>query len=200
MRLESVDTAITVQSSHIDLGDGLPAYARESIVRVASKYFGRLNTASVHFSREGITYRCSVNMQMGGLPMKTAEAMDKDIYLSFDAALVKVAKQLRRSKRELREDKAERVGKEAVLRERINSASDADEDLFGPDGSMCEWSQHFRKDRHRADRSAIRRVCALCSGGGLSDNLASAAVLFRSGLSIYEARCRLRNIDAKVLC
>jgi ribosomal subunit interface protein len=109
MRLEGMDKAITVESSHIHLGDGLPAHARESILRVASKYFGRLNTASAHFTREGIAYRCSVNMQMGGLPAKSAEAEDKDIYLSFNAALAKVAKQLRRMKRELREDKAERV-------------------------------------------------------------------------------------------
>ena len=136
MRLESVDKAITVQSSDVHLGDRLPAHARDSILRVASKYFGRLNTASVHFSREGITYRCSVNMQMGGLPMKSAETQDKDIYLSFNAALAKVAKQLRRTKRELREDKAERVDKDVVLRERINSALDADKDLFGPGGSM----------------------------------------------------------------
>ena len=134
--LEGADKAILIQSSNIHLGDGLPDHARENILRVASKYFGRLNTASAHFSREGITYRCSVNMQMGGLPMKSAEASDKDIYLSFDAALAKVAKQLRRSKRELREDKAERVDKDMALRERINSAPDADEDLFGPDGSM----------------------------------------------------------------
>ena len=136
MRLESVDKAITVQSSDVHLGDRLPEHARESILRVASKYFGRLNTASVHFSREGMTYRCSVNMQMGGLPMKSAEARDKDIYLAFDAALTKIATQLRRTKRELREDKAERVDKDVVLRERINSAPDADEDLFGPGGSM----------------------------------------------------------------
>ena len=89
MKLESVDKAITVQSSNVHLGDRLPEHARESILRVASKYFGRLNTASVHFSQEGITYRCSVNMQMGGLPMKSAEAKDKDIYLAFNAALAR---------------------------------------------------------------------------------------------------------------
>ena len=133
---DSVNRAITIQSSNIQLGDGLPDYARGNILRVASKYFGRLNTASAHFSKEGITYRCSVNMQMGGLPMKSAEAMGKDIYLSFDAALAKVAKQLRRSKRELREDKAERVDKDVLLRERINPAPDADEDQFSPGGSM----------------------------------------------------------------
>ena len=130
-----MDHAITVQSSHVHLGDRLPEHARESILRVASKYFGRLNTASVHFSRERITYRCSVNMQMGGLPMKSAEAMDKDIYLAFDAALAKVAKQLRRTKRELREDKVGRTDNDAVLRERINPASDADEVLSDAEGS-----------------------------------------------------------------
>jgi ribosomal subunit interface protein len=126
---QGADNAITIQSSTIHLGDGLPDYARENILRVASKYFGRLNTASAHFTKEGITYRCSVNMQMGGLPMKSAEGKDKDIYLAFNAALEKVAKQLRRTKRELREDKGKRVDKDAVLRERISPAPDIEEDL-----------------------------------------------------------------------
>jgi ribosomal subunit interface protein len=117
MKLQTVDKDITVQSANVDLGSNLPEHARESILRVASKYFGRLNTASVHFNREGITYRCSVNMQMGALPMKSGEARDKDIYVAFNSALNKVAKQLRRTKREVREDKAERVDKDAVLRE-----------------------------------------------------------------------------------
>ena len=112
MAYRGADNAITIRSSTIHLGDGLPDHARESILRVARKYFGRLNTASAHFSREGITYRCSVNMQMGGLAMESAEAQDKDIYLSFNAALKKVAKQLRRTKRELRDDKAERTDKD----------------------------------------------------------------------------------------
>jgi ribosomal subunit interface protein len=117
MKLHTVDKDITVQSSNVDLGSSLPEHARESILRIASKYFGRLNTASVHFNREGITYRCSVNMQMGALPMKSAEARDKDIYIAFNTALDKVAKQLRRTKREVREDKPERVDKDAALRD-----------------------------------------------------------------------------------
>jgi ribosomal subunit interface protein len=116
VKLQTEDKNITVQSSSIELGSSLPEHARESILRVASKYFGRLNTASVHFNREGITYRCSINMQMGALPMKSAEARDKDIYLAFNSALNKLAKQLRRTKREVREDKAERVDKDVFLR------------------------------------------------------------------------------------
>src|SRR5215210_4212629 len=127
MRLETVDKNITVQSSSIDLGSSLPGHVRDSVLRVASKYFGRLNTASVHFNREGITYRCSVNMQMGGLPMKSAEARDKDIYVAFNAALEKVGKQLRRTKREVREDKGERVDKDAVLRDGLQPGGSSDD-------------------------------------------------------------------------
>jgi ribosomal subunit interface protein len=122
LKLRSMDRAITIQSSTIDLGEALPAHAEASILRVAGKYFGRLNTASAHFSREGTGYRCSVNIQMGALRMMSAEAQNHDIYLAFNAALEKVAKQLRRAKRELREDKAERVDKDAVLREGMRPA------------------------------------------------------------------------------
>jgi ribosomal subunit interface protein len=130
MKLETVDKNIAVQSSNIDLGANLPSHARDSILKVASKYFGRLNAASVHFNREGITYRCTVNMQMGALPVKSAEATEKDIYLAFNSALDKVAKQLRRTKREMREDKGERVDKDAVLRDGLRPAGDgADPDV-----------------------------------------------------------------------
>ena len=61
-------------------------------------------------------------MQMGGLPMKSAEARDKDIYAAFNAALEKVGKQLRRTKREVREDKGERVDKDQSLREGLERA------------------------------------------------------------------------------
>jgi ribosomal subunit interface protein len=124
MNPTSVDKTITVQSSNVDLGDALPEYARDNILRVAAKYFGRLNTAAVHFTVEGITYRCTVNIQMGALKMMSGEAKHKDIYAAFNAALEKVAKQLRRTKREMREDKGQRTDKEAVLRDGLRPVPD----------------------------------------------------------------------------
>jgi ribosomal subunit interface protein len=103
MALERVDTPITIGSGNVDVGDALRTHAEESIRKVAGDYFGNLNTASVHFNTEGSNYRCSVNMRMGALPMKSAEAQAGDAYAAFNAALAKVAKQLRRKKRELRE-------------------------------------------------------------------------------------------------
>jgi ribosomal subunit interface protein len=116
LKPENGSSTILVQSASIHLGERLPAYARESIEKIAAKYFGRLNGASAYFSKEGITYRCSVNVQMGGLSTKSAEASDKDIYAAFDAALAKVAKQLRRTKRQLREDQPVRTDKDVVIR------------------------------------------------------------------------------------
>jgi ribosomal subunit interface protein len=129
MSLEGADNSILVQSSTVDLGDMFPEYARTNIRQVAGKYFGRLSAASVHVARDGNIYRCTVNIQMGALKKMTGEAKNKDLYAAFRQALQKTAKQLRRSKRELREDKAERVDKDALLREG-NRAPVRDEDEF----------------------------------------------------------------------
>src|SRR3954452_6895704 len=106
MKLQSVDSPIIIQSGNVELGDALIDHARRAILRRAGKYFGRLNRATVHFTRDGIGYRCSAQVQMGGLNSASAEAQHKDIYRAFDQALEKASKQLRRTKREVREDKA----------------------------------------------------------------------------------------------
>ena len=129
MKLRSVDRAISVQSSTIDLGDALPAHTRQSILRVAGKYFGRLSTAAVHFTREeGTSYRCTVNMQMGALKMTSAEGTSTEIYAAFNAALERVATQLRRAKRTFRDEKGERTDKDMALREGISPAQVDDRD------------------------------------------------------------------------
>ena len=85
---------ILVQSSTVDLGENFPEFAKTNIRRVAGKYFGRLSSASVHVTREGITYRCTVNIQMGALKMMSGEGQSPDIYAAFSAALERVATQL----------------------------------------------------------------------------------------------------------
>jgi ribosomal subunit interface protein len=105
MKLESVEKPIVIGSANIDLGDALRTHAEQSILKAAGKYFGRLTDASAHFNRDGLNYRCSVNMKMGGLQTASAEGQAPDARLAFDQALGKVEKQLRRMKRELREDR-----------------------------------------------------------------------------------------------
>jgi ribosome-associated translation inhibitor RaiA len=110
MNTADENAVITVQSSNIHLGDFLPARARRAVLRVAAKYFRRLTRASVYFSREGRTYRCTVNMEMGALRIVTGEGRGFTCYLALSGALRKAAKQLRRIKRALRDDKPRRFG------------------------------------------------------------------------------------------
>jgi ribosomal subunit interface protein len=122
MELHGSDTAISVQSSTIDLGDTFRAHARQSIIRAAGKYFGQLNAASVYVNREGPFFRCTVNIQIGALKMRSAEAQHDNCYTAFNNALDKVEKQLRRTKRELREDKPIRVDKDMMLRDGLRAS------------------------------------------------------------------------------
>ncbi|WP_046867371.1 ribosome hibernation-promoting factor, HPF/YfiA family [Microvirga massiliensis] len=128
MKLSSVDRTITVESATVDLGEILPEYVRKNVLQVAGKYFGRLNAGTVYFKKEGITYYCTVNMQMGALRMMSGEAKNKDIYAAFNSALNKVAKQLRRAKRALRDNKAERTDKDVVLREGLRPSRRAEDE------------------------------------------------------------------------
>jgi ribosomal subunit interface protein len=108
---------ITIGSSNIDLGDALRGHVRAEVLGLAEKYLQHLTRAGVHFAHEGPDFRCSVNVQIGALPVMAGEATAKDAYLAFNQALEKVAKQLRRTKRAVREDKPQRVDKDAALRD-----------------------------------------------------------------------------------
>jgi ribosomal subunit interface protein len=113
---------IAVQSSAVELGKALPEYIRIRVRQVAGKYFGDLSGAAVYFSRDGASYRCTVNMQMGSLRIVTGEAVGPDCYRAFDVAIEKAAKQLRRLKRALRDGKALGRDKDTLLREGLRGA------------------------------------------------------------------------------
>jgi hypothetical protein len=51
MTLQTTAKIIAIESGNVDLGDSTPVHARDSIWRVAGKYFGNLSTASVHFGQ-----------------------------------------------------------------------------------------------------------------------------------------------------
>jgi ribosomal subunit interface protein len=115
------DETITVGSANVDLGSAFREHAQQRIREVTAKYFGHLTLASVHVTKEGISYRCSINIQMGALKTMTSEGEAKDVPVAFRAALEKVEKQLRRAKRELREDKATRSDKTAALEDGLRA-------------------------------------------------------------------------------
>jgi ribosomal subunit interface protein len=116
--------AITIGSSNVDLGDALRAHVRDALENAAGKYLQNLTSSGVHFVREGSAYRCSITVQVGALPKMAAEGQAKDAYLAFNQALEKVAKQMRRAKRAVREDKPVREDKDATIRDGLRRQPD----------------------------------------------------------------------------
>ena len=116
--------AITIGSSNVDLGDALRTHVRDAVENAAGKYLQNLTAAGVHFVREGVDYRCSITVQVGALPKMAADAQAKDAYLAFNQALDKVAKQMRRAKRAVREDKPVREDKDATIKDGLRRQPD----------------------------------------------------------------------------
>jgi ribosomal subunit interface protein len=102
------DPVISVGSSNVDLGSAFRSSAEAAIRKSVAKHMGRLTAASVHVAAEGSSYRCSLTIQVGGTPTLAAEGDGPDVPAAFRAALEKVDKQLRRTKRALREDRHNR--------------------------------------------------------------------------------------------
>ncbi len=100
-RRHSVD--VTVNGKHIDIGDSLRTYVNDKLVSGVFKYFDRPVDAQVTFSRDGHEFRadCSVHLATG----ITLQAQGKasEIYASFDTAVDRLEKRLRRYKRRLKD-------------------------------------------------------------------------------------------------
>lgn len=93
---------ILTSGQQLDLGDSLRAYVEEHLATAVSKYMDNAIEANVVFRRDGSMYHCQCTVHIGaGISMQAA-ADGNDIYVSFDQALDKLAKQVRRDKRKRR--------------------------------------------------------------------------------------------------
>ena len=95
---------LTVQGKQIDIGDALRTHVTDHMEDLNEKYFGRATDSTVTFSREGSAfYKVQISIHIGKNITAQAHATDKDPYVTFDSASAKLAKQLRRYKRKLRD-------------------------------------------------------------------------------------------------
>lgn len=93
---------ILTSGQQLDLGDSLRAYVEEHLTAAVSKYMDNAIEANVVFRLDGSMYHCQCTVHIGaGISMQAA-AEGNDIYVSFDHALDKLAKQVRRDKRKRR--------------------------------------------------------------------------------------------------
>lgn len=93
---------IHITGRHIDTGEALRGHVEDRLSEAIGKYFEREADISVTFSKVGHAFRsdCAVHLDSGMHLQATSN--DNNIYASFDQTVEKIAKQLRRYKRRLK--------------------------------------------------------------------------------------------------
>lgn len=95
---------LTVQGKQMDIGDALKSHVSEKLEDINSKYFNRAIEATVTLSPEGHAFtKTHISIRVGKDILVMSDATENDPYVSFDTAAEKVAKQLRRYKKKLRD-------------------------------------------------------------------------------------------------
>lgn len=97
---------LTVHGKQMDVGDALRTHVTAKLEDINQKYFNHATDAGVTFSPEGHGHgltKTHISIRVGKDIMVMADASAADPYASFEAAAEKVAKQLRRYKKRLRD-------------------------------------------------------------------------------------------------
>ncbi len=119
---------IKVQGKQISVGGALRGHVEERIGETNTKYFNHATDAVVTFSRVGHGHgliRTHISIHVSKSIQVMADAEEGDAYLSFDVALAKAAKQMRRYKKRLRDHK-ERMERVPVTQARDYTLSAGD--------------------------------------------------------------------------
>ena len=97
---------LTLTGKQIDVGDTLRRHVEASLDAILGKYFGSAIEAHVVVSREAHLSRAEISVRIGRGIVVNAHAAASELYAAFDGAAERVAKQLRRYKRRLRDHHA----------------------------------------------------------------------------------------------
>jgi len=97
---------LTVTGKQTDIGDALRRHAESSLGSILDKYFKTAIEAHVVLSKEAHLSRVEISIHIGRGIVVNARAAASEAYAAFDAAAERLAKQLRRYKRRLRDHHA----------------------------------------------------------------------------------------------
>ncbi len=109
---------LTVQGKQMDLGDALRTHVSSKMEDLNKKYLNHATDAVITFSPEGHAFtKTQISMRVGKHIQVVSDATETDPYIAFDQAAEKVAKQLRRYKRKLRDhhQKQENAAEDAFI-------------------------------------------------------------------------------------
>ena len=107
----------------MDLGDALRTHITEKLEDINAKYFNHATDATVTLSKEGHghgTIKAHISIRIGKDIMVMADDIAGDPYGAFDSAAEKVAKQMRRYKKRLRDhhERLEKTPESEIVRAR----------------------------------------------------------------------------------
>lgn len=115
---------VTVTGKQIDVGDALSGHVESRLTDIVEKYFDQPVDAATVFSKQGKSgeLRADVTVHIGRNIQMHGRGLAGDAYGAFDLAAERIAKQLRRYKRRLRDhhrkegaDEAEVMAQKYVL-------------------------------------------------------------------------------------
>jgi ribosomal subunit interface protein len=94
---------ISVSGKGVDVGESLRTHIETRLEQGLTKYIDRVTSAQCVVSKDAHRFRIDIHGNLGthaGMVVR-ASALGDDVYASFDAALEKIEKQLRRYKRKI---------------------------------------------------------------------------------------------------
>jgi ribosomal subunit interface protein len=97
---------LSVTGKQIEIGEALRRHVEGSLGSILEKYFKTAIEAHVIVSKEAHLSRAEISIHIGRGIVVNARATASEAYLAFDAAAERLAKQLRRYKRRLRDHHA----------------------------------------------------------------------------------------------
>ena len=100
---------LTVKGRHMNVGESFRQHAEDALNTILEKYFGDAIEAQTTISKDRHLFRAALTIHVGRGILLQAEAEATEVYAAFDLAADKIAKRLRRYKRQLRDHHREEI-------------------------------------------------------------------------------------------
>ena len=98
---------LSITGKQIDIGTSLRSYVQSKIDLSISKYFDRPVGGSVTFSRDGHEYRTDCTIHLASGLYLHSQGRSTDIYASFDGAVERMDKRVKRYKGKIKDHHSE---------------------------------------------------------------------------------------------
>jgi ribosomal subunit interface protein len=110
---------LTLTGKQTEIGEALRQHVENTLGSILDKYFKTAIEAHVVVSKEAYRSRAEISIHIGRGIVVNARAAASEAYAAFDAGAERLAKQLRRYKRRLRDHHAKPRESAAALGERV---------------------------------------------------------------------------------